>query len=104
MTGSEATDKISQTQISEVTSGLAASSAQGSSGLLSTLQSLTSNVPGFAIPREFNDMQALSSEADALRAGTSSRDRSGLSLDTDADEIARKIYPIMAFRDRLMKG
>ena len=103
----EATDKISQTQINEVASGLSTSSAQGSSGLLSTLQSLSSSVPGFSMDRDIDDMQAVSREADAIRQGQQSRAAGGYStsvLGTDADEIARKIYPIMAFRDRFMKG
>lgn len=107
----EATDKISQTQISEVSSGLASSSAQGSSGLLSTLQSLVSNIPGGnTFQRDFDAMQSVSQEADNLRNNMSRdvyQDRGSFdpsSLNVDADEVARKIYPVMAFRDRMMKG
>lgn len=56
-------------------------------------------------------MQSVSQEADRLRNSMMNRDAyqdrstfSTASIDVDADEIARKIYPVMAFRDRLMKG
>ena len=107
----EATDKISQTQINEVSAGLASSSSQNSLGLLSNLQSLVTKIPGASsLNRDVEEMQAVSAEADAMRsrAQTGSRDRGfgdlSASANTNADEIARKIYPIMAFRDRLMKG
>lgn len=65
---------------------------------------MVNNVPGFALPRDLNDMQELSREADDLRNTDSSRASFGTAIDIDADEIARKIYPIMAFRDRIVKG
>lgn len=50
-----------------------------------------------------SNMQPISREADELR----SRASSGLvdsQVSINADDVARKIYPVLAFRDKVMKG
>lgn len=99
---SEATDKLSQTQISDLSDGLATSSAHGSSGLFTNLQSLASNIPGsLMLPRDIDEMSSVSRYADQMRSEQTLR--AGPAVNIDPDEIGRTIYPVMAFRDRMMK-
>lgn len=98
----EATDKLSQTQISEVSDGLLPNASESSSGLLSTLANLIATVPGSGdLNRELSDMQTIAREADDMRAQESYSLQTQMSF--DADEIARKIYPVFAFRDKVVK-
>ncbi|ORY76025.1 heterokaryon incompatibility protein Het-C-domain-containing protein [Protomyces lactucae-debilis] len=106
----EASDKISQTQITELQTGLGNASTQGSSGLLSDISGLVNSIPGAgSLVGDISQMQGISQESDNLRKSSGTRDRGTAGqmyaeANTDADEIFRKIYPVMAFRDRLMKG
>ncbi|BFZ57788.1 hypothetical protein PYCC9005_004842 [Savitreella phatthalungensis] len=98
----EATDKLSQTQIDEVSNNLASSSQQNSGGLLQSLFTLVNSLPtSTGLTRDLQDMQSVAQEADSWR----SREALGQGAPTtDVDAIVRKIYPVMAFRDRFAKG
>jgi hypothetical protein len=53
-----------------------------------------------------NDMQSLQHTSDSMRAesNTSSAVNVSQTGDFDPEEIAKKIYPILRFRDRIVKA
>lgn len=98
----EATDKLSQTQIAEVSEGFMATSNQTSSELLSTVMNLLRRLPGLdPSSPEFHDMQSVAREADDLRSQFGIVSEHATIIDADA--ILLKIYPVLALRDRVMK-
>jgi len=143
----EATDHLSQTQISDVNTAVTHAGAQGGNSAFSSLQSLLGQLPGHQgreLSRECGDLQANSvrmAESNRQREynypqqqygqqqypqqygqqpygqqqygqppyGSGSRDmnRSVFDLqsgDLDPEVIAQEIYPILVFRDRVVKA
>jgi hypothetical protein len=102
----EATDHLSQTQISDVSSAVTHASTQGGSSAFTTLQNLMGQIPGHQgreLSREMSDIQSNANAQRSYneRAGISNLSQAG---EFDPEEIARQIYPILAFRDRVVKA
>ena len=109
---------MSQTQISDVNAAVTNAGAQGGNSAFTKLQSLLQQVPG-------GKARELSSECSSLQRSSEERaayvqrsrsgmggdrgpvaDRSGWDLQTgdfDPEKIAQEIYPILKFRDQVVK-
>jgi hypothetical protein len=118
----EATDHLSQTQISDVNTAVTNASAQGGGGgnsAFTALQKLFAQLPGSQareLSRECEGIENASrarargiSEMTArTRDGGGMRDvgdvRSSQTGEMDPEKIAQEIYPILRFRDRVVKA
>jgi hypothetical protein len=103
----EATDHLSQTQITDVNSAVtsAAASGAGAESPFTKLQHLLQKLPDRNARELTSEMTSFQRSADRARE---QNDRAGgfdLSQagELDPEEIARKIYPILRFRDRVVK-
>jgi len=90
--GREATDHLSQTQ--------------GGNTNFTKLQSLLQNLPSRDSHDLTSDMQSLQHTSDSMRVGNNNAGVMNMSQagDFDPEEIAKKIYPILQFRDRIVKA
>jgi len=101
----EATDHLSQTQISDVNTAVTNASAQGGNSAFTKLQHLMGQLPGHQgreMASEMTNIQDNASQQRAYNARAGNLDMSQTG-EVDPEEIARKIYPILAFRDRIVK-
>jgi len=103
----EATDHLSQTQISDVNSAVtnAAASGSGAESPFTKLQHLLEKMPdrkSRELTSEMNNLQrnAEGARAQNYRAGGLDLSQAG---ELDPEEIAQKIYPILKFRDQVVK-
>ena len=104
--GREATDHLSQTQISDVNSAVTNAGAQGGNTAFTTLQNLFGQLPGQQGRELLRGMQGIQNTAseNATRSRDSFRPEINLqSGEFDPEAIAQQIYPILAFRDRVVK-
>lgn len=111
--GREATDHLSQTQISDVNAAVTNASAKGGNSAFTLLQKLFGELPGHQ-GREFSsEMPGIQTGASRTANARKSSDftyqvgksspfelQSG---DLDPEKIAQEIYPILEFRDRVVK-
>ena len=123
--GREATDHLSQTQISDVNTAVTNAGAQGGNSAFTSLQSLLQQVPGHKARELSSECSSLQRSSDE-RAAYVQRARSGpgdyaqqgyggdrgfvqdrgwdlQTGDFDPEKIAREIYPILRFRDTVVK-
>jgi len=106
-------DHISQTQIDDVSSAVT-NAGSGDQGIVGRLRNLFLQLPGQGrrggqSDRDISAERDLASELDQLendRVNHQNQMQSGqLNLDSlSAEEIARRIYPVFKFRDRVMKS
>jgi len=117
---SEATDHLSQTQISDVNVAVTNAGAQGGHSAFTSLQHLFGQLPGHTGRELSNECQSLhensarmaqmerSGDAGGPRGDYGSRAaESNLEFQTgefDPEVIAQQIYPILVFRDRVVKA
>ena len=101
---------MSQTQISDVNVAVTNASAQGGNSAFSSLQNLLGEMPGRqgrAMANEMNGIQSNSARM-AQRQQSRNFDTRGTfdlqSGDLDPEVIAQEIYPILEFRDRVVKA
>lgn len=112
----EATDHLSQTQISDVNTAVTNAGAQGGNSAFSSLQSLLSQVPGHkarelssecsTLQRSSDERAAYTQRSLAAPGGGMGQDRAAWDLQTgefDPEKIAQEIYPILKFRDQVVK-
>ena len=108
----EATDHLSQTQISDVNVAVTNASAQGGNSAFTSLQHLLGQLPGHQGRDMANEMNGIQSNSARMAQRQRSRDfdtRAGgtfdlQSGDLDPEVIAQQIYPILEFRDRVVKA
>ena len=104
----EATDHLSQTQISDVNSAVTNASAQGGNSAFTALQNLFAHLPGHQareLSQECEGIQENSSRmAVRSRAPNTAAMRSSQTGDFDPEKIAQEIYPILLFRDKVVKA
>lgn len=103
----EATDHLSQTQITDVNTAVtsAAASNQEGESPFTKLQSLIEKLPDHKSRDLTNEMHSLQQNSDRARSQNTRAGGFDLSQagDVDPEEIAKKIYPILRFRDRVVK-
>lgn len=119
----EASDHVTQSEVDDMnqTLGNASSGKRSSGGVSSSLNDLTgllSKVPGVGdLTREAEDLQRDSDQQSALNVSTGLQSGqppinvkpttgggSGITPTTDPQEIIKKIYPILQFRDRVVRA
>ena len=123
--GREATDHLSQTQISDVNTAVTNAGAQGGNSAFTSLQSLLQQVPGHKARELSSECSTLQRSSDE-RAAYVQRARSGpgdyaqqgyggdrgfvqdrgwdlQTGDFDPEKVAKEIYPILKFRDTVVK-
>lgn len=108
----EATDHLSQTQISDLNVAVTSASAQGGNSAFTSLQGLLGQLPGHQGRDMANEMNRIESNSARMAQTQRSRDfdtsaRGTFDLqsgDLDPEVIAQQIYPILAFRDRVVKA
>jgi hypothetical protein len=120
----EATDHLSETQISDVNSAVTSAGTQGGNSAFTSLQSLLSQVPGHKareLSSECSSLQRSSDDRAAYiqrsRAAPTGGDRDFVqdrafaqdrawdlqTGDFDPEKVAQEIYPILKFRDQVVK-
>lgn len=100
--GSEATDHLSQTQISDVNVAVTNAGQQGGNSAFNTLQSLMGQIPG----HQSRELSAEMSNVQRVASRAPQRDFERATSQTgefDPETIAMEIYPILEFRDRVVK-
>ena len=114
--GREATDHLSQTQLSDVNTAVSNAGAQGGNSSFTALQNLFAQLPGQQgreLSRECSDLQDRSQRMRAQSAvnwdsgggyGNRAAPAMSQSGDLDPERIAQEIYPILVFRDRVIKA
>jgi hypothetical protein len=127
--GREATDHLSQTQISDVNNAVTNAGAKGGNSAFTSLQSLLQQVPGHKARELSSECSSLQRSSDERTAAYVQRSRapggyaqggyaqggyrggvgergSHWDLQTgdfDPEKIAKEIYPILRFRDTVVK-
>jgi len=102
----EATDHLSQTQISDVNTAVTSAAAnQGGESPFTKLRQLLEKLPDHKSRDLTNEMHSLQQNSDWARSQNTRAGGFDLSQtgDVDPEEIAQKIYPILRFRDRVVK-
>jgi len=108
--GREATDHLSQTQITDVNVAVTNAGAQGGSSIFTSLQNLLGQLPGHQGRDMANEMHGIQANSARMAQKQQSKNydtRAGGDLqsgDLDPEVIAQQIYPILAFRDRVVKA
>jgi hypothetical protein len=107
----EATDHLSQIQISDVNAAVSNASSQGGlNSALTVLQKLCAQLPaGHQAARELareceRIQESVSRMTVKSRAVETGRLRDTQTGDFDPEKIAEEIYPILVFRDRVVKA
>ena len=108
MCGREASDHLSQTQISDVNVAVTNASAQGGNSAFTKLQQLLGQLPGHQGRDMANEMHGIQANSARMAQRQRSRDFDPRAFDSqsgdlDPEVIAQQIYPILAFRDRVVK-
>jgi Heterokaryon incompatibility protein Het-C len=117
---SEATDHLSQTQISDVNVAVTHAGAQGGNSTFTSLQNLLGQLPGHTGRELSNECRSLHENSARMAQMQRSRGAGGpggdyssraterdLEFQTgafDPEVIAEQIYPILVFRDRVVKA
>jgi hypothetical protein len=104
----EATDHLSQTQISDVNVAVTNAGAQGGNSAFTSLQNLLGELPGHQGRIMANEMNGIQSNSARMAQRQRSRDFDTRAFDLqsgdlDPEVIAQQIYPILEFRDRVVK-
>ena len=104
----EATDHLSQTQISDVNSAVTQASAQGGNSALTSLQKLFAQLPGHQARELSRECEGLQENASRMAMRSTAPDatsmRNSQSGEFDPEKIAQEIYPILLFRDKVVKA
>jgi hypothetical protein len=109
--GREASDHLSQTQISDVNAAVTNASAQGGNSAFTMLTTLFAELPGHQGKNLLSEMQRIQATASKQTSNIQTASNSvGTSSsfylqsgDFDPEKIAQEIYPILEFRDRVVK-
>lgn len=104
----EATDHLSQTQITDVNVAVTNAGAQGGNSAFTTLNNFLGQIPGRQGREMANEMHGIQSNSARMAQMRDFNTRAGTfdpqSGDFDPEVIAQQIYPILAFRDRVVKA